>query len=133
MTVFFFAVLANEDGTPSDIDVGGGRDENTAAKAALRAANDYKQNTLVIGIDSVSGKKQVMQTIRYMEGGAIAPTPPTPPTELPTGFHRKHLRGASLPAVLDFVMAWVSEGYTVTVSPMNPTTLLCEAEASKKV
>jgi hypothetical protein len=117
MTVFYFAALANEDGTPTEIDVGGGRDEKTAAKAALRAANEYKQNAVVIGIDSVSGKKAILQTIRYVEGGAVLPEP-KPEPELPTGFDRHSVDVEITSAAFGmFLVTWLAKGYTLTLQP----------------
>lgn len=114
----YSAFLANDEGEPTTVEVGGGRDENTAAKIGIRMANMYRQSVAVVEKDTVTGNQRVCQVIRYIDGMAIAPREPSPPVQIGAR-QRFYLSLCKLsdPALWKFVQYYAANGYTVTLSP----------------
>lgn len=132
MSLSYFAFLADDNGEPTNIDVGGAGSENMAAKVGIRAANAYRQNVAIVEKDSVNGKQRICQVIRYIDGMVIVPREPDPPVQIgKTERFYVSMCKLSDPALWGFVHRYAENGYTVTLSPSLLDSSLFNAVAVK--
>ncbi len=126
----YFAFLTNKDGEPTAVEVGGGRNENTATKSGIRMANMCHQSVAVVEKDTVTGSQRICQVIRYVD--EIAPHEPDPPVQ--TGkAERLYLSLCELsdPVLWKFVRDCAERSFSVTLSPSKFDPSLFNAVAVK--